>query len=228
MRCWLWPRWLAFLSATGSLQAATIFFLTSATFQGNSMSNDPMTDDRTLVARVLSGDTQGFMLLIRQHERLVAHMIGRLVKNEEDREEICQDVFLKVYNKLSEFTFQSKLSTWIATIAYRYAINHLRKQKMFFSDIPEEERFAGNFIEAENPETVTEEKDMDAFILKLVDRLPAQYKIVLTLYHLDGMTYPEISKVTGMPEGTVKSYLFRARNLMKEKVKQYLGKEEWL
>jgi RNA polymerase sigma factor (sigma-70 family) len=192
------------------------------------MSNNPMTDDRTLVARVLAGDMQGFVLLIRQHERLVAHMVGRVVKIEEDREELCQDVFLKVYEKLREFTFQSKLSTWIATIAYRHAINHLRKQKMFFSDIPEEEAYTKNFIEEENPETLTEERDLDVFILKLVDQLPVQYKVVLTLYHVDGMSYPEICEVTNMPEGTVKSYLFRARNLLKEKVKKYLGKEELL
>jgi len=187
-----------------------------------------MTDDRTLVSRVLAGDIQSFMLLIRQHERLVGHMIGRLVKSEEDREEICQDVFLKVHKKLGEFSFQSKLSTWIATIAYRQAINHLRKKKIFYTDIPEEEAFTKRFIEESNPESITEERDIDSFILKLVDELPPQYKIVLTLYHLDGLSYPEIGAVTKMPEGTVKNYLFRARNLLKEKVKMYLGKEELL
>jgi len=192
------------------------------------MSNGPMTDDRTLVSRVLAGDMQAFALLIKQHERLVVHMIGRVIKNEEDREEVCQDVFLKVHGKLSEFSFQSKLSTWIATIAYRQAINHLRKRKMLFSDIPDEEAFTKRFVEESNPETVAEEKDMDDFILKLADQLPPQYKLVLTLFHVDGMHYPEIAEVTKMPEGTVKNYLFRARNLLKEKVKMYLGKEELL
>ncbi|MGC1241149.1 MAG: sigma-70 family RNA polymerase sigma factor [Chryseosolibacter sp.] len=192
------------------------------------MSNDAMTDDRTLVARVLTGDMQAFMLLIKQHERLVAHMVGRLVKSEEDREELCQDVFMKVHDKLEEFTFQSRLSTWIATIAYRHAINHLRKQKMQYSDIPDEEAFTKTFIEPSNPEMVAEEKDLDDFVLKLVDQLPPQYRLVLTLYHIDGMHYPEIAEITKMPEGTVKNYLFRARNLMKEKVKMYLGKEELL
>ena len=187
-----------------------------------------MTDDRTLVSRVLTGDIQAYMSLIRQHERLVAHMVGRLVKNEEDREELCQDVFMRVHEKLSEFTFQSKLSTWIATIAWRYAINHLRKKKMLFSDIPDEDAFTKTFIEETNPETVTEERDLDEFVLRLVDQLPPQYKVVLTLFHLEGMSYPEIGAVTRMPEGTVKNYLFRARNLLKEKVKMYLGKEELL
>ena len=192
------------------------------------MSNDPMTDDRPLVAKILSGDTQAFMRLIKENQRLVFHMIGRVISNEEDREELCQDVFVRVHEKLGEFNFQSKLSTWIATIAYRLAINHLRKKKMLFSDIPEDDSFTKRFVEDANPETLAEERDMDQFILKLLDCLPPQYRMVLTLYHLEGMSYPEIGEVTKMPEGTVKNYLFRARNLLKEKVKVYLGKEELL
>jgi RNA polymerase sigma factor (sigma-70 family) len=187
-----------------------------------------MIDDRTLVNKVLNGDLQAFRYLIKQNERLVAHMVGRLVKVEEEQEELCQDVFLKVHEKLSEFSFQSKLSTWIATIAYRQAINHLRKQKMMFSGIPDEESFTERFIEEENPETFLEDQDTDDFVLKLMDHLPPQYKTVLLLYHVEGMTYPEICTITQMPEGTVKNYLFRARNLLKEKVKKYLGKEELL
>ena len=85
-----------------------------------------MTDDQALVSRIIDGDKQAFRLLIKQNERLVAHMVGRLIDRNEDREELCQDVFLRVYEKISEFNFQSKLSTWIATIAYRMGVNHLR------------------------------------------------------------------------------------------------------
>ena len=187
-----------------------------------------MIDDRVLVSRVLNGDMHAFRLLIKQHERLVAHMIGRLVKNNEEREELCQDVFLKVYDKLGEFNFQSRLSTWIATIAYRHAINQMRKRKMLTRDIREEESFGLNFVEEENPESLLEEQDMNNFVINLVDQLPAQYKIILSLYHVEGMSYPEIVDVTGMPEGTVKNYLFRARKLLKDKVRNYLGKEELL
>jgi RNA polymerase sigma-70 factor (ECF subfamily) len=187
-----------------------------------------MMDDRALVSKILNGDMQAFRLLIKQHERLVAHMIGRLVKQDMECEELCQDVFLKVFDKLSEFGFQSRLSTWIATIAYRHAINHLRKKKILLSDIPEEESFRGRFVAEGTPESVLLERDTDQFVLKLVDQLPVQYKTVLMLYHVDGMSYPEISETTGMPEGTVKNYLFRARNLLKEKVMRYLGKEELL
>jgi RNA polymerase sigma factor (sigma-70 family) len=187
-----------------------------------------MNDERTLVSQVLGGDLQAFNRLIRQHERLVLHMIGRLVKSDTDREELCQDVFLRVHEKLAGFSFQSKLSTWIATIAYRHAINHLKKTKMYYTDIPDEERFTQRFVETENPESMLEDADTDRYVMTLVDELPPQYKAILTLYHLEGLTYPEICEVTNMPEGTVKNYLFRARNLLKEKVKKHQAKEELL
>lgn len=184
-----------------------------------------MTDDQALVSMVKNGDEQAQRTLIKRHQRLVAHMVGRLIKQSEDREELCQDVFLKVFDKISEFNFQSQLSTWIATIAYRYSINHLRKQKMEFSELPDEEAWNDRFTEKENPGSLLGERDFDEWILKIIELLPVQYKTVLTLYHLEGMNYAEIGTVTEMPEGTVKNYLFRARNLLKEKVKQYLGKE---
>ena len=89
--------------------------------------------------------------------------------------------------------------------------------------MPEDEKWADQFIEKENPEEILSEKDMEQWVLKLIELLPEHYKTVLTLYHLEGMNYAEIGVVTEMPEGTVKNYLFRARNLLKEKVKQYLA-----
>ncbi len=176
-----------------------------------------MVDDRALVSRVLDGDMQAFRALIKKHERLVAHMVGRLVKIEEDREEICQDVFMKVYEKLREFQFQSQLSTWIATIAYRQGINYLRKKKLEVTE------FTGNEIVIDEQEV--EEHDIQIHVIKLIDTLPPHYKIVLTLYHLEQKNYNEIGEITGMPEGTVKNYLFRARQLLKDKAKKYLGEE---
>lgn len=178
-----------------------------------------MTDDKALISRILSGDMQAFRALIKKHERLVAHMVGRVVKHDEDREELCQDVFMKVYEKLGEFAFQSQLGTWIATIAYRQAINHLRKKKIIVEDL------SGNEILVE-PNT-TEEHDIEAYLQKLLETLPPHYKIVLTLYHLEQKNYAEIGEITGMPAGTVKNYLFRARQLLKEKANKYLGNEEW-
>jgi RNA polymerase sigma-70 factor (ECF subfamily) len=181
-----------------------------------------MVDDRNLVRRIQDGDMQAFRHLIRQHERLVLHMIGRLVRDEAEREELCQDVFLKVYNSLGMFGFQSKLSTWIATIAYRHALNHLRRNKMLFTELPGDES-ATVFVDVDTPESVTAENDLNERVQLLIDRLPPQYRTIVNLYHVEEMSYAEIGAIMNLPEGTVKSYLFRARTLLKENVKKYLG-----
>jgi RNA polymerase sigma-70 factor (ECF subfamily) len=72
------------------------------------------------------------------------------------------------------------------------------------------------------------DQQLDTLVMNLIDQLPPQYKAILTLYHVQQMSYPEIVEITGIPEGTVKNYLFRARQQLKEKVKRYLGKEEVL
>lgn len=184
-----------------------------------------MHSDQSLVSAVLSGNRAALQEFIKRHERLVSHMVARLVDDKSDREELCQDIFLKAYEKLGEFNFQSKLSTWMATIAYRHGVNYLRKRKMKWAGLPEGTE-GWNFAEPVNMEQNLEDDDLEKIILENLEQLPAQYKIVLSLYHLESMNYAEIGEATGMPEGTVKNYLFRARNLLKEKVKQYLGSEE--
>jgi len=183
-------------------------------------------DDRALVSQILAGNMQAFRMLIKLNERLVAHMVSKLVSNKEEHEEICQDVFLKVFDKLREFNFQSKLSTWIATIAYRHAINSLRKNRLLTRDLPEDDNLDRLFVTEETPEDILGDKDMDEYLVRLIAKLPAQYKLVLSLYHLEGLNYQEIGTITGMPEGTVKNYLFRARTLLKEKIKKHLAEPE--
>jgi RNA polymerase sigma factor (sigma-70 family) len=180
-----------------------------------------MMTDQVLVSRVLEGDGSAFKKLIQQHQRLVSFMVGKLVRNMEEHEEICQDVFIKVYEKLGDFNFESKLSTWIGTIAYRHAINSVRKSKQIMVSLPEEAA-SPHFADHNSPESIVSDQDTERLIGDLIERLPPQYRIVITLYHVEGMHYDEIANITGMPEGTVKNYLFRARTLLKEKLKIYL------
>lgn len=176
-------------------------------------------DEKQLVRQVLSGSDSAIRLLISKYERLVIHMVARVVSDNMDREELCQDVFVKVINKLSGFNFDSKLSTWIATIAYRMAVNFAKKKKLDQVDLDQVEFKVGDQFE------VTEAEDTKKFIHKLVDQLPLNYKSVLTLFYLDGFSYPEIVEITGMPEGTVKNYIHRARQKLKKIVEEHARKE---
>src|SRR5690606_22670591 len=112
----------------------------------------------------------------------VLHMVGRLIHDQQDVEDVSQEVFLKVYQKLSGFSFQSKLSTWIATIAYRTAVNYLKKRNKMMTDDIEEVSTASKFNTDDNtPEHLFERKDLHTFIHRQIEQLPPQYRIVLTL-----------------------------------------------
>ena len=134
-------------------------------------------DEKQLVSKVINGSDSAIRLLISKYERLVIHMVARVVADDMDREELCQDIFLKIIDKLSTFHFDSKLSTWIATIAYRTAVNFAKKKRLDQVDLEQVEFKVGS--EAE----ITEEEDMKSFILKLVDQMPVHYKTVYTLYY---------------------------------------------
>jgi len=139
-------------------------------------------------------------------------------------EDICQEVFIKVHKSLGSFQFQSKLSTWIARIAYLTAVNHVRKYKNeLITDYPD--GFESFHFTNDNPEVLLTQKDTSAYINQLIAQLPVQYRTVLTLYHLNEFSCAEIEEITGMPEGTVKSNLFRARKMLKEKIQTDLKNE---
>ena len=90
------------------------------------------TTDRHLVERVLGGDTNAFGIIIKNTENLVAKIVFDTINNDGDRKDIAQDIYLKAYQKLPAFKFQSKLSTWIAQISYNTCIDHLRKKKYYW------------------------------------------------------------------------------------------------
>lgn len=186
-----------------------------------------MKDDHTIVRRVLEGEQAAFRELIKAHEKLVYHMVNRLIDRQEEREDLCQEIFLKVFKNLEKFQFQSQLSTWIASIAYRTSINHLRKHKRYVETELDEVSFT---LEAVQPDAEQnfDRQNIHQYIHQLIRQLPMQYRTVLTLYHLEEMSYAEIGEISGMPEGTVKNYLFRARKLLKEKLEKVFKKEELL
>ncbi len=186
--------------------------------------------DKHLVRRSLDGDGTAFEQIVRSHERLVAHVVYRMINAERDREDICQDVFIKVYRNLATFQFKSRLSTWIATIAVNTCKNYLEKRQVsLFDDLIPDNSSSGE-IETDNPgpDELAERTDIAEHIRCEIEKLPIHYRTVLTLYHLDEMSYREIAEITRKPEGTVKNYLFRARRLLKLRLTaKYKPEELW-
>lgn len=195
------------------------------------------TTDRHLVDRILSGETNVFGTIIKNTENLVAKIIFDMISNDVDRKDIAQDVYLKVYQKLRGFKFQSKLSTWIGQICYNTCIDHLRKKKLILAENryePETESSnelldmmntaRGNFDEP--MDTLVIGKNISEIVKKKIEKLPPVYKTLISLYHNEELSYDEISTITGLPAGTVKSYLFRARRQLRNDLLLHYKKED--
>jgi len=183
-----------------------------------------MFNEKEVITRVLNKDLRAFEILVRQYEKLVFFMINKLVQDQQNKEDICQEVFIKIHHNLHRFDFKSKLSTWIARIAYLTAINYLKKNKNNIASEYPENIDNYHFTDVD-PEQQLIKKNTAAYLNQLIDQLPHQYKTVLTLYHLNEFSCAEIEEITAIPEGTVKSYLFRARRILKEKIETDLKNE---
>jgi RNA polymerase sigma factor (sigma-70 family) len=174
-------------------------------------------NDSELINQILNGNMNAFTFLVSRYQKLVIHITGRLIQRQDELEDVCQDVFLKVYQNLGKYRNECKLSTWIATIAYNTSINYLRKFKKGDEVNQDDSSALKNLTDFGSGDY--EQTDLHRYIREQIEKLPIHYRTVLTLFHLEEFSYQEIEQITGMPEGTVKSYLFRAKALLKEKLK---------
>ncbi|RFS17901.1 RNA polymerase sigma factor [Emticicia sp. C21] len=180
--------------------------------------------DQVLVGRVLGGDTNAFRLIMKNTEGLVGQIVFKMVKNPADRKDIAQDIYLRTFQKLNTFQFQSKLSTWIGQIAYNSCLGYLEKKKLVLLDSvndEEENEILEKLNYAIDPfvsetESIFFKQELSAILKIEIDKLSPIYKTLITLYHNEELSYAEITEITQLPEGTVKSYLSRARKLLKD------------
>lgn len=187
-------------------------------------------DENQLIEQILGGNTHAFRFLVKKYERLVFHIAGRMLDQQADIEDVCQDVFIKVYKKLPEFRREAKLSTWIGTIAYRESVDFLRKKGVPLKELEAiNNQEAKGLTEFRNPENIQTKAERIAVVKQMILGLPNVYRTVLSLYHIEELTYKEIEDITQMPEGTIKSYLYRARQLLKDRLlKHPVLVEEWI
>jgi len=184
-------------------------------------------NDAELVQQVLIGNENAFRFLVAKHERLVLHVVGRVIQQEEEVEDICQEVFLKIFRKLKRFRGESKLSTWIARIAYNTSISHIRKiNRRGEQSLDENPEFTAWEKDTAVTQKIVEKEEAKKYLLDAIEKLPVNYRTVLTLFHLEEFSYKEIEEITEMPEGTIKSYLSRARKLLKERLDLIIDKEK--
>lgn len=175
--------------------------------------------DRELVATAATGLEGSFEELVRRYQRPISAYVYRMVGDYEAALDLTQEIFIKVYGSLARYRSEFKFSTWIYKIAHNSAVDHLRRNAG-------RERSLVNGIEGDqydlpiesgslSPEQESERKERRLEIESVVRSLPTTYRELILLRHSQDLTYEEIVEVTGLPLGTVKNRLFRAREMMR-------------
>ncbi len=177
-------------------------------------------DDSGLVAAFLAGETRAFTLLAdRYHVRLM-NFIYRTIGDRDRAEDLVQETFIRVYRHLHRFDQSKKFSTWVYTIAGNLAKNELRNRSrnplVLFQTIKKNWDADHRPLEWEDntyrPDDLYRKRHLRDVIENAVAALPEHHRIVFVLREMQGRTYEEISEITGVNLGTVKSRLNRARN----------------
>lgn len=185
-----------------------------------------MSEDQALVQDVLARARGAFERLVSRHQRLVWHMVYRMVQHHADTEELSQEVFLRVYRKLSQFRFDCALSTWIGRIAFTVASRHLQRRRIALLE-PSGDEDEDSPLERVGDDFVLEDACADAELMghvgEAMKALPPIQRTLVTMYHLDELGIGEIARITELPEGTVKNYLYRARLRLRQALHSKLG-----
>jgi len=192
-----------------------------ASSQSKSLSADfSRVNDCELVATAITGGEGSFEELVRRYQRPISAYVYRMVGDYESALDLTQEIFIKVYGSLRRYRAEFKFSTWIYKIAHNCAVDHLRRSST-------REQSLINGTESDNfelpiessrlsPEQESERKERRIEIESVIRALPANYRELIILRHSQDLTYEEIVEVTGLPLGTVKNRLFRAREMMRQ------------
>jgi RNA polymerase sigma-70 factor (ECF subfamily) len=177
--------------------------------------NQRADDDRLDAARVLAGETQAFEGIVRRWQSPLIHLAYRFCRDRGRSEEMAQEVFLRAFRNLSSWRQESLFSTWLFALATNLYCSELRRIppiSLSFNDVhePADPRTIDGGLEARN---------QCAAIHQAVQSLPAKYREALTLYYFHERDVPSTARSLKLPEGTVKAHLFRARNLLREKLR---------
>lgn len=169
--------------------------------------------DEEAIGRVLDGDTEAFAILVRRHEARVKRLGMSFFHDEEDAADFAQDVFVKAYTALASFRGRSLFSTWLLRIAYNTAINSKKRRRDQLYLDPEVDIVGSPGTD----ETQLREETANA-VRAAMAGLPPRQALCIELYFYYDLKYAEISEVTGFPVNTIKSHVFRAKRILREKL----------
>ena len=185
-------------------------------------------NDKQVIERVLAGDSSAFEILILKYQSQIFYSALNIVKNREYAEDICQDAFLKAYEKLDTLQDREHFYAWLKRIAVNLSLNHYERDKRLV-DVEDEEDDVDYFERlstGECPEDFIIKDELRKYVRFFFYSLPKNLRTVLILREVEDLSYEEISDMLKIPLGTVRSRLFNARQIIKERlIKQGLTDE---
>lgn len=183
--------------------------------------------DWVLVRRVQQGDAKAFNLLVSKYQRRIEAVVYSMVENRSDILDIVQETFLRAYRGIEEFRGDSAFFSWLFRIAQNTAKNHLiaRTRRLPETDI--DSNVAAFLMEhnveaLDSPESLLLRDEIERQIFKTIEALPDELREAITLREIEGLSYEEIAVKVGVPIGTVRSRLYRAREIVDESIRPLL------
>jgi len=181
--------------------------------------------DQELIEQALNGQSRAYGILVDRYQKLVYTICVRMVKVPEIAEEIAQDTFIKAYESLHTFKGTAKFSSWLYSIAYRKALDSLRKTKRQPSVAFVDELTEVPLDSMSNALSFLEDKERKTVITKAIMQLPEQEASLITFYYFEELSVKEISKITKLSEENIKVKLFRSRKKLFNLLQQYIAPE---
>ncbi|HEU0013534.1 MAG TPA: sigma-70 family RNA polymerase sigma factor [Longimicrobium sp.] len=188
--------------------------------------NETQVTDHELVTRAQQGSEKAYRELLGRYERPVFSIIYRMIRDREQAEDLAQETFVRVFNNIGRYDPRYKFSSWIFKIATNLTIDWIRRKEVDTVSIDgSRNALSADEIEAtsitvvsrdENPEELLEAKQLGSEIESAIGKLRPEYRAAILLRHVDGREYQEIAEILSLPLGTVKTYIHRGRNELRE------------
>jgi len=180
-------------------------------------------DEALLVDASRRGDQDAFAQLVQRYQRRIFNQVFHILQQYDEASEITQETFLAAWQGLSSFRGDARFPTWLYRIAYNCSLKQLeqRKREKALHAAMQAEQLVQHTDDSQRTDAALEARDRQSMVHEQLASLPAKYRVVLVLRHLQEMTYEEIAETLTMPIGTIKTHLFRARNLLKERLEAF-------
>ena len=179
-----------------------------------------------LIIKAIEGNQTAYKLLVKRYKNGLYNMVYQMIKNREEAEDLVQETFMKAFNSLASYNDNYAFSTWLYKIAFNHCIDAIRKKKLRTLPLDKPIQLQAGEVhhqirdESHSPEKVLLFAEKRTLIQKSIKSLPERYRIAIVLRHQEERSYEEISEILKIPLGTVKARIFRAREMLKKKLRE--------